>query len=343
MVEKKSNDSASGKKEHQSAENGVCALIVTYNRISYLLNLLEGLLQQTRQLDAILIFDNYSSDGTKEQLLNSGFCTDYSVGRINKTKKDNITIYYYRNPENCGGSGGFHKGLDLAAKLTFRYVWAMDDDVLPEPDCLNRLLRFQTDSTMICIPNRTGGGFQDYAIVDVDVRNPFIPSIDKWKKKILPEHIDGDTVFVKDMAFEGPLINTDIIKKIGLPNKDLFILFDDSEYAMRASKCTKLLFVKDAVLNKQIIPTGNVPAAKWKIYYNFRNAVWFNKMYGENWFVRNVRPIVLCLYWELKYAVMKNRECSAYVAMAYKDGVRGELGKTIDPQTFHTYIKKKVP
>ena len=42
--------------------------------------------------------------------------------------------------ENTGGAGGFHDGLAWAVERGADLVWLMDDDGLPDPDCLGRLL-----------------------------------------------------------------------------------------------------------------------------------------------------------------------------------------------------------
>ena len=43
-------------------------------------------------------------------------------------------------PENTGGAGGFNHGLAWAMDHGADLVWLMDDDGLPEPDCLGTLL-----------------------------------------------------------------------------------------------------------------------------------------------------------------------------------------------------------
>ena len=43
-------------------------------------------------------------------------------------------------PTNTGGAGGFHDGLAWAVERGADLVWLMDDDGLPDPDCLGRLL-----------------------------------------------------------------------------------------------------------------------------------------------------------------------------------------------------------
>ena len=51
----------------------ICAVVVTYNRKELLIECLESLKEQSRTLDAILIIDNASTDGTPEILLKNGY------------------------------------------------------------------------------------------------------------------------------------------------------------------------------------------------------------------------------------------------------------------------------
>ena len=49
-------------------KNTIAAVVVTYNRKELLCECIEGLLAQTKRVDAIYIIDNASTDGTKEAL-----------------------------------------------------------------------------------------------------------------------------------------------------------------------------------------------------------------------------------------------------------------------------------
>lgn len=308
----------------------VCAIIVTYNRIKCLSNLIDSMIQQTQSIDTWLIFDNNSADDTADYLKKHRIVSENRYGK-NWSKYKGVNVLYYRNTENSGGAGGFFEAIKMAHELDYTYLWIMDDDVSPESNCLELLVKAQDKKHKITIPNRTGNGFIDYAIVDIDLRKKFlVSSIDAWKRKIESDSV-GEYVRVLDMPFEGPLINCELLNQIGLPNKDLFILFDDSEYALRASKATDILFVKKAKLLKQIIPSKTGNPIAWKVYYCFRNATWFNQTYGETYAVRAFRPMVLCGYWALKYLVRGQRKCSRYVLKGFHDGRRGLLGKTVDP------------
>ena len=71
----------------------VIAVVVTYNRLELLQRTVACLQGQTRPLDALLVVNNGSTDGTAEWLATQ----DDSLHVITQT--------------NTGGSGGFHTGI----------------------------------------------------------------------------------------------------------------------------------------------------------------------------------------------------------------------------------------
>ncbi|WP_333790244.1 hypothetical protein [Ligilactobacillus animalis] len=99
--------------------------------------------------------------------------------------------------------------------------------------CLEKLLA-QMDETgaKVALPSREDENYTDRVCLDLDLEdhNKFWASL---RKQVAPHPLDKETYFVKDMTFEGPLMTLDISKKVGLPDKDYFIFFDDTDYAYR--------------------------------------------------------------------------------------------------------------
>lgn len=105
----------------------IIAVIVTYNRLPFLKQVVAALKHQTILIETILVVNNSSSDGTKEWLI---------------TQKDLITI----EQQNTGSAGGYNTGVKWAYEQGADWIWMMDDDVLPAPDCLQQLLEYKTIS-----------------------------------------------------------------------------------------------------------------------------------------------------------------------------------------------------
>lgn len=107
----------------------VWAVVTTWNRQNLLARCLSCLVAQTRPCDRILVVDNASDDGTGGMLE-----TNWSA-----------RVEVLRLPTNTGGAGGFNAGIRAAVEAGAERVWLMDDDVLPAPDALERLLAAEAD------------------------------------------------------------------------------------------------------------------------------------------------------------------------------------------------------
>ncbi|MEO0275055.1 MAG: hypothetical protein ABIM18_08315 [candidate division WOR-3 bacterium] len=101
--------------------------------------------------------------------------------------------------------------MKVAYKRGYDWIWMMDDDAIPENDTLEKLLLAVGDSSdVIARPALTNNP------------NQFTP----W--------------------FAGGIFSRSVISRIGLPWRELFIHWDDVEYAMRAEKNgIKIVNVKD--------------------------------------------------------------------------------------------------
>ena len=109
--------------------NTTAAVIVTYNRRALLRECLSAVLSQTAACD-VLVIDNHSTDGTGEMV------KELMVSREETPDGDERDITYLNTGKNLGGSGGFSYGMKEAVKRSYEYLWIMDDDCVPERDCL---------------------------------------------------------------------------------------------------------------------------------------------------------------------------------------------------------------
>lgn len=312
----------------------VCVVIVTYNRSKYLCNLLNELYNQTYVIDTIIILDNHSTDNTQEILIDKGIINhkdNVLEDKLYQSDRDNIKYYYYYSSTNSGGSGGFNKAFSIFNKIDnkFDYLWVMDDDVLPEKDCLEKMVNNMSDEYGLCLPNRSDDKFKDYAVIRHNMKNPFVVYMQR-KTKIY--NLDKEYYDIQDMPFEGPLIDVNVVKKVGLPDKDYFIFYDDTDYCRRCLKYTKAKLISNAILHKQIIPKENKSSKmNWRNYYSYRNCIYFDKTYGENWFVKNLSPRIFILEIYLKNIILLRFYNLKIIKKAYKDGMKNIRGKTIEP------------
>lgn len=318
------------------AEVGI--VIVTYNRKDYLKELINSFKQQTYEVKNIFILDNHSTDGTDQYIKNEFQISEVFEDKILEgISKDKIKVFYYRNSNNSGGAGGFNKAFELVKEMNiFKYIWVMDDDVVPEKECLENLMRYQNQNRMITIPNRTDANYVDQLCTSINLTNPF--KIFMRKKTVCKaDKLDylKECIDVVDMPFEGPLINMELLEKVGLPDKDYFIQFDDTDYATRSIEHTRIGFICNARLHKQIILTNDKKRRfNWKDYYAYRNDILFCRKYGKNIWVRYLTPIFLYVNLILKAAIKRKWKNIKVINKAFIDGCKGRKGKTVNPGDF---------
>jgi GT2 family glycosyltransferase len=244
----------------------VAAVVVTYNREALLAECLDALLAQSQPLDAIYVIDNASTDGTAD-LIASRYAN---------------SVKYERLPENIGGSGGFHHGMSRAYDDGFDYIWVMDDDVRPEPDCLHELLA-HTGSAGVLAPLHISLEGEIVEPVFVTVISEGREKRDSIRNLFKDEASLPQTIRLDDFTFEGPLFHKSVIAKAGLPRPDYFIGSDDCEYAWRiaAHGCGPMLCVTSARM-VCTLPRVSSEVPNWRYYYIWRNHLHVRRAYARN-------------------------------------------------------------
>ena len=282
----------------------VAVVVVTFNRADLLERMLAGLAGLDRAPDAVVVVKNASTDHTREVLARS-------------TLPVLVAIH---TTENLGGAGGFHLGLKTAYDKGFDVMWLMDDDVVPAPDCLTRLLEAD-GSCLIAVREDLTGALVEKSAVRFDLRNPLAirpktASIDStWARRAdMPA-----TVEVENVAFEGFLVRREVVERIGLPDPSYFIFYDDVDFAIRARRAGfPIRAVRDAVLVRQLSFDQQHDLAGWKGYYMYRNLFVVHFRYGENVLVR-LKPWLVALVVVLLSPLRGGRAEARNVTRALRD------------------------
>ncbi|MBS7408103.1 MAG: glycosyltransferase family 2 protein [Prevotellamassilia sp.] len=297
----------------------IIAVVVTYNRLALLQRTIAALKAQTRPLDAIVVVNNGATDGTAEWL----------------EAQQALTIF---TQDNVGGSGGFARGIGEAYALGADRIWCMDDDVFPRPACLENLLEAATShpDAAILAPRRfMGDKIICHDFTRYNLTNPLASMYAGKLKKCPPT----TPTYVAGTAFEGPLISRQVVDTVGLPNAQLFIFCDDTDYCLRTHQAgMRLLYVPQAEMDKAEFFSEDTWAEretkkKWKRYYQVRNATYLSHHYGRNWAVCHLRGFI---------GVAGYIATAAFTApfskgwkwndiprlwRAYRDGIHERLGK----------------
>jgi len=191
----------------------VGVVVVTHDRIDDLRTCLHALGRQTRPPDLVLVVDNASADGSSRMVLNEfpGVAVD--------------TL-----PRNLGGAGGFAHGLERLMQAGVDYGWLMDDDAIPSPQALERLV-----ASMVH-PRAGAPAFVASLVVgeagvrDQRTRNPPV------LKGIRPSDCPPGTYAASYATFVGVLVDLAIARTTWLPMTDFRWLWDDTEYTARLER-----------------------------------------------------------------------------------------------------------
>lgn len=295
----------------------ITTVIVTFNRLELLKQGIECLRKQ-QKLTGIIVVNNGSTDGTREWL-------DAQPGLL------------VVHQDNVGGSGGFYTGIERAYSEGADWIWCMDDDVFPRPDCLDRLLPY-TDRPEVGIlsPRRLlEGKVFTHEFRHFNFTNP-IGSL--HGRKLAKQQVNQATEIV-GADFEGPFISRRVVEKIGLPNRELFIFCDDTDYCLRAHLAGfKLLYIPEALMDKHKFFSDDTWTSrnrkkKWKRYYQVRNEAYLNHHYGRNFGVRYLRSFIgvagyiIPALLSMPFTEAWQWKDLSMLWTAYQDGIHERLGK----------------
>lgn len=237
----------------QGSSDTVCAVVVTHNRLSLLRECVQSIQQQTHRPFDVIIVNNGSSDGTVEWL----------------AAQRNLTVI---NQPNLGGAGGFHSGIRRALHSAANWIWCLDDDTIPQNDCLEELLKAAKASTetlnempvVLCSDVRWTDG-------SVHVMNK------PWLRpnKHVSDRERREPLFIRACTFCSALISADAVRQNGLPFKDFFIWADDFEYTARILRHNVGLFVPASVVtHKTKTNYMTINDTGPRHYFSIRNNIW---------------------------------------------------------------------
>ena len=189
------------------------AVIVTYNRKELLRECLLAVQAQTHPVDHVLIVDNASDDGTPG-LVRSEF-GDLELLEL---------------PTNEGAAGGFHEGMKAGIERDFEWLWVMDDDTIPNPDALERLLERLEDLGDLPEPVMLASKivWTDGRVHPMNPPGPAMMDIDLFVRATARALIP-----LRSSTFPSMLVRTDAIRRHKLPQKHFFLWSDDIDFSAR--------------------------------------------------------------------------------------------------------------
>lgn len=205
----------------------VCAVVVTFNRKELLRGCLDAVLGQSRPVDRVVVIDNASTDGTGEYLQRNGYNVEARV--------EHVLL-----PKNGGGAAGFHHGFKRALDSGADWIWAMDDDGVPDERCLQNLIAAAPRA----------GEFRGPVVLTREQRNDPANGQLAFHGGVVTARGEMPVCTVADIAtnavdgvltgyasvFNGVLVHRRLVEAIGLPDSKFFIWGDEWDYTWRARR-----------------------------------------------------------------------------------------------------------
>lgn len=198
----------------------IYAVVLSYKRKELLKRCLDGINAQTRPCAGIIVVDNASGDGTEEMLL--------------QTQLPNLKVYVLSH--NTGASGGFSAGFRIAYQQGADFVWMMDDDVIPEPETLEKLI--EADSALRA-QSKPHSFLLSRAYTEAGLLTN-VPRVDERTNAIdyenWPALLDIGLIPVRPATFVSILVPRASLERHGLPIASMFMWGDDTEFTLRISQ-----------------------------------------------------------------------------------------------------------
>lgn len=274
----------------------VSAVIVTFNNAMMLRELICDLFSQTYPPDHIIVVDNASDDNTP-QVMRNNF----------------PGVKYMRLRENTGSAGGYYEGIKAALENS-DLIWTLDDDVRLRDNSLEELLN----------------GLEGLGSVG---KVGIVRSVGRTHPHSFPTELEI-------CPWRGSLIRADAIREVGLPSKEFFIYGEDLEYSLRLKKngfkcfwipSSKCIEVREGKTNDTLFgKTVRIYPSNFRLYYAFRNE--FNIYFKYRCLIKFARTLFyalkVILYILLAERLKKPDKLSA-IMVAFIDGIRGNLGKSV--------------
>ena len=293
--------------ERPARHETVAVVVVTYNRAELLEECLGALARSTRTPDAVIVVDNASADRTPELLQKA-------------VAEKLLPLQVLRTEENLGGAGGFHRGVAAAYVAGYDRIWLMDDDVLPDPDCLAVMMRHPGPALMAVREDRDGRICEKAATV-FDLTRPW--AVRPKRQMVEQRHPTREgmpaEIPLENVAFEGFMVHRDVVRDVGLPDPGFFIFYDDVDFALRTRRAGyPIVALRDAVLVRQLDFDQQHDMRGWKGYYMYRNLFVVHRRYGENALVR-WKPLLVTLAVLLLSPLRGGRAEAGNVWRAWRD------------------------
>lgn len=240
----------------------VAVVVLNYRGWSDTKKCLEALFKQTYKKFEIYVIDNGSGDESMEQLA--------------KFKRKNLHLH--EEPHNTGFTGGVNIGITWAIEHGFDGVALLNNDAVPEPDWLARLVAaFENSAGIYAVTSLmldTTGTLIDDAGDEYSTWG--LPALRAEK---LPKEQAPDSGYVFGATGGATLYRTVVFDKIGLFDEDFFAYNEDVDISWRMQLAgMKVWYERTAVVyHKHSATSSKIPGFTiTQVFRNLPQVFWKN-------------------------------------------------------------------
>ncbi len=265
---------------------GVVALVLSHNAPSALTRCLEAIAAQSVRPGSVIVVDNASEPAVRAEDLGTA-----------------IPVSVVRSDTNLGPAGGWALAFDELLAGSGDFAWVLDDDIVPDPECLETLLGAAAPDpkAAFCFP-----------------------------RSMQPDGSVGEWG-----SWCGFIVSHHIVEQVGVPRAEFFWWAEDNEYChwrIPQAGYPRRLVDGAVVQHDAVRQAARVPL--WKYYYESRNMLYLHLhvMHRVGWYPRNVTKLVA-------RAVVRERgrrlACLRTILLGLSDGAMGRLGVRFPVEPMH--------
>lgn len=273
----------------------ICVVIVTYGERAHLVKqVVDSCVGGT--VKKIIIVDNGSGIDNKVKLI--------AISDMYPKTVEILTM-----ESNTGSAGGFHAALEKASCIQdIDFILALDDDNKIELASIHKLEQYwqehvrkdaEDNTVLLALREDRLHYMQFIATRDDDVllgaKNSFMGfHIANYLKKIVggstKKQMFSEKIVSPIAPYGGMFFHRELLKRHGLPKKEMFLYCDDTEFSYRITKSGgEIIIIPDAKIidldqswdsgsrkkrfNSPILETKD----DFRVYYSFRNRVFFER------------------------------------------------------------------
>ena len=297
----------------------ILAAVVTHNRCALLERCINGIAAQTRPLDAIVVINNASTDGTAAMLDAKG------VRHIDQA--------------NLGSAGGWNRAIADCLDGGFDAIWLMDDDGYPDAAALASLEPVlgpgvACASSVVLRENEPTHFVFPFPLLD----RAGLPTVAAPRRKVPTLAAlnkvaqDGTYPFVH--LFNGALISRTAIEAAGTVDTRFFMFGDEVDYFFRLRQVGQ---VHSVLAARHYHPdVARRPLTPAKLYYYVKNTLVLNRRYFNQVALRDTLTLGVGLArygarngWGSLATMLAGRQ-RRLVPRAVLRGLRGQVGPDFD-------------